>query len=108
MLEASGRKCGSDITNGDVMVVSFDGVNKQALSSLVDGKISCIAECNPLHGPRVESVIRKLRKGQQPYKYQYVNEELFTNTAAVPSIMLGGKEYKVTMLNEESLHGWPY
>ncbi len=108
VLEASGRKCGSDIRNGEVMVVSFDGVNKQAVSRLVAGQISCIGECNPLHGPRVESVIRKLRKGQEPYKYQYVNEDLFTNTAAVPSIMLGGKEYNVTVLNEESLHEWPY
>lgn len=108
VLEASGRKIGSDITNGEVMVVSFDGVNKQAVSGLVAGQISCIAECNPLHGPRVESIIRKLKKGQQPYKYQYVNEDLFTNTLDVPSIMLGGKEYKVTVLNEESLIDWPY
>lgn len=108
VLEASGKKCGSDITNGEVMVVSFDGVNKQAVSSLVAGQISCIGECNPLHGPRVESIIRKLRNGQEPYKYQYVNEKLYTNTGNVPSIMLGGKEYKVTVLNEESLYEWPY
>ncbi len=108
VLEASGKKCGSDIANGEVMVVSFDGVNKQAVSCLVAGQISCIGECNPLHGPRVESIIRKLRKGQQPYKYQYVNEEIFTNTADVPSIMLGGKEYNVKKLGEEDLHEWPY
>ena len=108
VLEANGKKCGSDILNGEIMVDSFDGINKQAVSCLVAGQISCIGECNPLHGPRVESIIRKLEAGQEPYKYQYVNEELFTNTMAVPSIMLGGKEYGVTMLNEESLYEWPY
>ncbi len=108
VIEASGRKCGSDITNGEIMVVSFDGVNKKAVSSLVAGQISCIGECNPLHGPRVESIIRKLAAGNEPYKYQYVNEKLYTNTAAVPSIMLGGKEYNVTMLRESDLHQWPY
>ena len=108
VLEASGRKCGSDITNGEVMVVSFDGVNKQAVTSLVEGQISCIGECNPLHGPRVESIIRKLAAGSEPYKYQYVNEKLYTNTEAVPTIMLGGKEYDVTVLRESDLYQWPY
>ena len=108
VLEASGKKCGSDIANGEVMVVSFDGVNKQAVSSLVAGQISCIGECNPMHGSRVETVIQKMEAGEEPYKYQYVNEELFTNTDEIPSVMLGGKEYKVTVLNEDSLHEWPY
>ncbi len=104
VLEASGKKCGSDIANGEVMVVSFDGVNKQALSCLANGQISCIGECNPMHGPRVETVIQKMEAGEEPYKYQYVNEELFTNTNEIPSVMLGGKEYKVTVINEQSLH----
>ena len=90
------------------MVVSFDGINKQAVSCLVAGQISCIGECNPLHGPRVESIIRKLEAGEEPYKYQYVNEEIFANTGVVPSIMLGGKEYDVTVLDENSLYEWPY
>ncbi|MBO4903706.1 MAG: ABC transporter substrate-binding protein [Lachnospiraceae bacterium] len=98
VLEASGKKCGSDIANGEIMVVSFDGVNKQAVASLKAGQISCIGECNPMHGPRVETVIQKMEAGEEPYKYQYVNEELFTNTDEIPSVMLGGKEYKVTVL----------
>jgi simple sugar transport system substrate-binding protein len=96
VLEASGRKCGGDITNGEIMVVSFDGINKQALSQLMTGEISCIGECNPMHGPRVESIIRKLEAGEEPYKYQYVSEGLFSADMSVTSVMLGGKEYKVT------------
>ena len=103
VLEASGKKCGSDIAHGEIMVVSFDGINKEARACLVGGKISCIGECNPMHGPRVESAIRKLEAGDQPYKYQYVNESLFTNTDEVGSIMIGGKEYKVTVLTENDL-----
>ena len=108
VLEASGKKCGSDIKNGEVMVVSFDGVNLQAVSNLVAGKISCIGECNPLHGPRVETVIQKMEAGEEPYKFQYVNEELYANTGDVPSVMLGGKEYHVTVLSEEDLYEWPF
>lgn len=96
VLEASGRKCGGDIANGEIMVVSFDGINKQALSHLMTGEISCIGECNPMHGPRVESIIRKLEAGEEPYKYQYVSEGLFSADMSVTSVMLGGKEYKVT------------
>ncbi len=103
VLEASGKKCGSDIAHGETMVVSFDGVNAQALKSLVNGQISCIGECNPMHGPRVESIIRKLRAGQEPYKYQYVNEKIFTNVDVVTTVMLGGKGYQVTVLREEDL-----
>ncbi len=108
VIEGSGRKCGNDILNGEIMVVSFDGVNKEAVQNLVSGKISCIGECNPLHGPRVESVIRKLREGREVNKYQFVNEKLYTNTKAVPSIMLGGKEYRVTPLKEEDIYEWPF
>ncbi len=101
VLEASGKKCGGDITHGQIMVVSFDGINEEARKSLIEGKISCIGECNPLHGPRVESAIRKLEKGEEPVKFQYVNESIFTNTDEVPSVMIGGKEYKVTVLKDE-------
>ncbi|MBO4904029.1 MAG: ABC transporter substrate-binding protein [Lachnospiraceae bacterium] len=96
VLEASGKKCGGDIAHGQTMVVSFDGINKQALSHLMTGEISCIGECNPMHGPRVESIIRKLEAGEEPYKYQYVSEGLFSNDTSVTSVMLGGKEYRVT------------
>ena len=108
VLEASGKKCGSDITDGEVMVVALDGVNIQAVSCLVEGKISCIGECNPMHGSRVETVIRKMEAGEEPYKYQYVNEKLYTNTDEIPSVMLGGKEYSVTVLDEQDIQEWPY
>ena len=100
VLLANGIKCGGDIANGEMMVVSFDGVNRQAIEALKSGDISCIGECNPLHGPRVESIIRKLDRGETPYKYQYVNEEIFAGSSAVESIMLGGKEYKVKVIGK--------
>lgn len=98
VIESSGRVCGDDIMNGEIMVVSFDGINEEARASLRDGKISCIGECNPMHGPRVESAIRKIRAKEEINKYQYVNESLFTNTSIIPSVTIGGKEYKVTVI----------
>ena len=56
-IEAAGRKAGSDIKNGEIMVLSFDGVNEEARKYVTENKISCIAECNLHHGPRVKGII---------------------------------------------------
>jgi ribose transport system substrate-binding protein len=45
-LEAAGRKPGQDVT-----VVSIDG-EKDALQSIVDGKMGATVECNPRFGPK--------------------------------------------------------
>jgi len=94
-IEAAGKKVGSDIANGEIMVVSFDGINAQAMSYLKEGKISCIAECNPLHGPRVQALIETLERGEVPEKYNYVSETLFSSVSWIKSVKVGDTEYKV-------------
>ncbi|MCR5557090.1 MAG: ABC transporter substrate-binding protein [Butyrivibrio sp.] len=94
-IESAGKKVGSDIANGEIMVVSFDGVNEKALSYAREGKISCIAECNPLHGPRVEALIKALEAGTTPDKFNYVDEKIFSSIPDVRSIVANGKEYMV-------------
>ena len=58
-IEAAGKTVGSDIANGEIMVMSFDTTNA-GLTDTLAGKIACDVECNPLHGPRVEEIIKKL------------------------------------------------
>ncbi len=94
-IESVGRIAGSDIQNGEIMVVSFDGVNKTALDYARQGKISCIAECNPLHGPRVRALIEVLKIGETPEKFNYVDEMLFSSVPGVDAIMVDDKTYKV-------------
>ncbi len=94
-LESAGRKVGSDIKRGEVMVVSFDGVNKTALDYCRSGKISCIAECNPLHGPRVRALIEALKDGKTPDKFNYVDEKMFSCITQVPEIEVAGQKYPV-------------
>ncbi|MBR4573939.1 MAG: ABC transporter substrate-binding protein [Lachnospiraceae bacterium] len=103
VLEAAGKKCGSNITKGEVMLVAFDGINEEARARVADGKISCIGECNPMHGPRVESIIRKLEAGETPEKYQYVTEGIFSNTSDIPSVMISGQERTVTVITKKDL-----
>ena len=94
-IESAGRKVGSNIKYGEIMVVSFDGVNETALEYASQGKISCIAECNPLHGPRVRALIEMLQRGETPEKCNYVDETLFSSVPGVDAIVVDGRTYKV-------------
>ena len=61
-IEAAGKTVGSDIANGEIMVMSFDTTNA-GLTDTLAGKIACDVECNPLHGPRAEELIKALEAG---------------------------------------------
>lgn len=97
-IEAAGRTVGPDIANGEIMVVSFDGINAQAMDYLREGKISCIAECNPDHGPRVLAILDQLEAGETPEKFIYVPETLYSSVAEIKSIVVDGKEYNVDIV----------
>jgi simple sugar transport system substrate-binding protein len=70
-IEAAGLVPGKDI-----IIISIDAV-KAALEEIVAGRINASIECNPLHGPRVAEIIRKLEAGEPVEKKIYVNEEIF-------------------------------
>lgn len=97
-IRAAGRSVGSDILNGEIMVISFDGVNEQALQYVREDKITCIAECNPLHGPRVRAVIELLEAGETPDKFSYVEEEIFSANETITKLSIDGTDYAVTIL----------
>ena len=94
-IENAGLKVGSDIANGEIMIVSFDAVNKQAISYAKEGKIACIAECNPHHGPRVQALIEALHNGSFPDKFNYVSEKLFSSLPDVETINVDGENYTI-------------
>ena len=72
-LEEAGITCGSQ--NG-VIIISFDAVHT-ALEYCMCGKINLCVECNPLHGPRVQSIIELLEAGAEPDKLTFVEETYF-------------------------------
>ncbi|SFH85813.1 simple sugar transport system substrate-binding protein [Pseudobutyrivibrio sp. OR37] len=94
-IEAAGYKAGADIENGEIMVLSFDGINREALSYAALGKIACIGECNPLHGPRVEAMIKALEEGRIPEKFNYVEESIFSTLTDVETVTVDDIEYTV-------------
>ncbi len=96
-IEAAGKRVGSRIDKGQVMVISFDGVSDLALDYAVSGKISCIGECNPLHGPRVDKIIKDLENGVTPDKYEYVDEDIFSGVSSVKSIVVDDEQYDIRL-----------
>ena len=73
-LDEAGISYGRD---GKVKIISFDAVRK-ALEYCLDGKINLCVECNPLHGPRVDRLIRSCEAGDSVQKFSYVEETFFT------------------------------
>lgn len=96
-LEAAGYTVGSDIQNGEIMVLSFDGINEEALDYAKAGKIACIGECNPMHGARVAAMIQQLEKGESINKLNYVEERIYSALLDVTEITVDGEKYSVTM-----------
>ncbi|WP_436394526.1 ABC transporter substrate-binding protein [Amycolatopsis sp. MEPSY49] len=58
-IEAAGK-----IPGKDIKIVSVDGV-KDALQALADGKINHVVECNPLLGPQLMDLVKKVAAGEQ-------------------------------------------
>ena len=111
-IEAAGKTVGSDIANGEIMVISFDTTNA-GLTDTLAGKITCDVECNPLHGPRVEELIKALEAGEEVQKLNYVDEEIFATDDTVDKVKAVNSldeegEYAVTPITQEIIDGRAY
>lgn len=103
-IKAAGNKVGAD---GDMLIFSFDSTNA-GLKMVKDGQITLNTECNPLHGPRVEKIIKQLENGETPDKQAYVDEEMFAHDDTVKSVTVDGTEYPVTVVTDEVLSARKY
>ena len=72
-MEEAGLKCNPE---DGVIVISFDAT-KKGLEYCFDGKIALNVECNPLQGPYVDAVIKKLSRGEQVERKKFVDETVF-------------------------------
>ena len=111
-IEAAGKTVGSEIANGEIMVMSFDTTNA-GLTDTLAGKIACDVECNPLHGPRAEELIKALEAGEEVEKLNYVDEEIFATDDTVDKVKAVNSldeegEYDVTPITQEIIDGRAY
>ena len=87
-LDEAGISYGAD---GEVILISFDAV-REALQYCLEGRINLCVECNPLHGPRVEELIRQYEEGQSIPKHIYVEELIFTQETLTQAL-IDSREY---------------
>ena len=87
-LDEAGLRYGE---GGDVILISFDAV-REALQYCLEGKIDLCMECNPLHGPRVEELIRQYEEGESIPKHIYVEELIFTKDRLTQEL-IDSREY---------------
>lgn len=111
-IEAAGKTVGTDIANGEILVISFDTTNA-GLTDTLAGKIVCDVECNPLHGPRAEELIKALEAGEEVEKLNYVDEEIFAYDDTVASVTATNSleeegDYAVTVITQEIIDGRAY
>ena len=103
-IKAAGKTVGPD---GDILVMSFD-TTKAGITDTQSGKIILNTECNPLHGPRVEEIIKTLESGGTPEKKAYVEEGVFAHGDEVPSVTVDDQKYDVTKVTKEVVAGRAY
>ena len=111
-IKAAGKTVGPD---GDILVMSFmsfDTTNA-GLTDTLAGKIACDVECNPLHGPRAEELIKALEAGEEVEKLNYVDEEIFATDDTVDKVKAVNSldeegEYDVTPITQEIIDGRAY
>lgn len=75
-IEAAGMKPGQDI-----IIVSVDGL-KTAFQAMVEGKLNCTVECNPLLGPYIFDAIAKHFAGEEIPKTVHMVDGVFDQSTA--------------------------
>ena len=103
-IKAAGKTVGPD---GDILVMSFD-TTKQGITDTLSGDIIVNTECNPLHGPRVEQIIKQLQDGETPEKQAYVEEGIYAHGSDVASVSIDGTDYEVTEVTQDVVDARAY
>jgi ABC-type sugar transport system substrate-binding protein len=79
-IEEAGRKPGEDI-----LVVSIDGV-RAAFEAMIEGKLNCTVECNPLLGPMAFDAVEAVLAGETLPKHTVVNDRVFDQSTAAAEL----------------------
>ena len=103
-IKAAGKTVGPD---GDILLMSFD-TTKQGITDTLSGDIIVNTECNPLHGPRVEQIIKQLQAGETPEKQAYVEEGIYAHGSDVASVSIDGTDYEVTEVTQDVVDARAY
>jgi ABC-type sugar transport system substrate-binding protein len=84
-IEEAGFKPGKDI-----IVISIDGI-KPAFEAMVDGKLNCTVECNPLLGPAAFDAVEAATHGKAIPKKTVVKDNVFDQS--IPKDVIASRKY---------------
>ncbi len=79
-IEAAGLTPGEDIK-----IITIDAV-KDGMQALADGKFNFIVECNPLLGPQLMDLAKKVLNGEEVPKRVVTEETTFTQEQAIEAL----------------------
>ncbi|MBK1878958.1 ABC transporter substrate-binding protein [Pelagicoccus mobilis] len=68
-----------------IKLISIDAV-RAAFEAMVDGKLNCVVECNPLQGPLAFDLLEKILAGETVAKDNRVKDEVFEMAHAAEDI----------------------
>jgi len=74
-----------------VIVISFDA-SRLGLEYCLEGKIGLNVECNPLQGPYVDEIIKRLERGDTIEQEKYIDETQF-DCFTITQDMIDHREY---------------
>jgi simple sugar transport system substrate-binding protein len=69
----------------DIILVSIDAI-REGVQAVIDGKLGCTVECNPLIGPKVFDTVNKVLAGESVPRKSFNHDDLFDATNAAQSI----------------------
>jgi simple sugar transport system substrate-binding protein len=87
-MAAAGLNCNA---NGGVIVISFDAT-RQGLEYCLQEKIALDVECNPLQGPYVDEIIKKLKSKEPVEREQFIDETQF-DCFTITQAMIDARKY---------------
>lgn len=76
---------------GGVIVISFDAT-RLGLQYCLEGKIALNVECNPLQGPYVDEIIKRLERGETIERIKYIDETQF-DCFTITQGMIDARDY---------------
>lgn len=70
----------------DIVIVSIDGI-RDALKAIMDGKLNCSIECNPLLGPDAFDALESIWTGKTVDKRKVEHDDLFDSQTVTPELI---------------------
>ena len=99
-IEESGRKAGFNLSEGEILILSFDSA-REGLEYTLSHQIAVDTECNPLYGPALSRLILELETSAAVSKKNYSEEEQFSAYESISSLTVDNQDLPVTMITPD-------